>query len=535
MKRRSFIEFLGGGVLAYGLAPGFILGCKSPEKVKEFAVPFANMEPIIKDDLLLADGFNYDVLISWGDKINADEEFGFNNDFTAFIPLNKAADDGLLWVNHEYHHPMFTSGQTADAPITLEQIEKDMLTVGGSIIRIKKNKEGKWNLIPNDKYNRRLTAKTEIPFNWPEEIMGSKTAIGTMSNCSGGVTPWGTILTCEENYDMYYGERDFSTGVPEGVKTPGYYGWERFIDYPTEHYGWVVEVDPKTGKAQKHVGLGRCAHECATMKELSDGRLVVYTGDDANDECFYKFVGSKPKSLTEGTLYVANLEKGKWESLDWESQAVLNEKFKSQTEVLIRLREASKLVGGSLLDRPEDIEIDPFDGSVLVSLTNNKPKGNYMGSILKLVEKDGKHDALEFTAETYYAGGVETGFCCPDNMAFDPAGNLWITSDISGSEIGTENYAGFGNNGLYVIPRHGKDAGKVFQVASAPIDAELTGPYFSPDGKTLFLSVQHPGENSPSMDELTSHWPEGGTSVPKPSVVCISGPSLEALTGILTS
>ena len=535
MKRRSFIEFLGGGVLAYGLAPGFMMGCKSPEKVKEFSVPFTSIDAVQKDELLMADGFNYDVLISWGDKINETESFGFNNDFTAFIPLNKSGNEGLLWVNHEYHHPIFTSGNDGSQPITKEQVEMDMDQVGGSIIRIKKDGAGKWNLVAGDAMNRRLTAKTEIPFNWPEEIMGSKSAIGTMSNCSGGVTPWGTILTCEENYDMYYGERDFSTGVPEGVMVPGVYGWERFIDYPTEHYGWVVEVNVRTGEAQKHVGLGRCAHECATMKELADKRLVVYTGDDSNDECFYKFVGSKPRSLTEGTLYVANIEKQRWESLDWETRPELKDKFKNQTEVLIRLREASKLVGGSLLDRPEDIEIDPFDGSVLVSLTNNKPKGNFMGSIMKLREKDGKHDAMEFESETYLAGGVEMGFCCPDNMAFDPAGNLWITSDISGSEIGNEVYSEFGNNGLYVIPRHGVDAGKVFQVASAPTDAELTGPYFSPDGKTLFLSVQHPGEGTTDINNPTSHWPGGGNSVPKPSVVCISGPSLEALTTVLTT
>ena len=130
------------------------------------------------------------------------------------------------------------------------------------------------------------------------------------------------------------------------------------------------------------------------------------------------------------------------------------------------------------------------------------------------------------------AGGEQTGFSCPDNMAFDPAGNLWFTSDISGSAIGKTPYEAFKNNGLYVVPRFGTQVGEVIQVASAPYDAEFTGPFFTPDGKTLFVSVQHPGETSDSLDNLSSHWPEGGDAIPKPSVITIQGPSLEALTRI---
>jgi secreted PhoX family phosphatase len=168
-------------------------------------------------------------------------------------------------------------------------------------------------------------------------------------------------LTCEENYDQYYGERNFKNG--ERLPAPiGDFGWYKHYDYPPEHYGWVVEVDPKTGKAQKHVALGRCAHECATIKELEDGRLVVYTGDDAINQCLYKFISSKPGSLSEGTLYVANTRLNRWESLKYEDSNVLQKLFKNQTEVLIRLREAARVVGGSPLDRPEDIEIDPING-----------------------------------------------------------------------------------------------------------------------------------------------------------------------------
>jgi secreted PhoX family phosphatase len=119
-------------------------------------------------------------------------------------------------------------------------------------------------------------------------------------------------------------------------------------------------------------------------------------------------------------------------------------------------------------------------GHVLISLTNNKPKGNYYGSILKLAETNNDYESLSFTADTYLAGGEETGFACPDNMAFDPEGNLWFTSDISGSAMHKEPYTAFKNNGLFMVPRAGKRAGEVIQMASAPFDAELTGPWFAP-------------------------------------------------------
>ena len=353
--------------------------------------------------------------------------------------------------------------------------------------------------------------------------------MGTFANCSGGVTPWGSILTCEENYDSFYGETVHENGKSKRVYNSYYYGWDKHYDNPPEHYGWVVEVNPLTGQARKLIALGRCAHECATMHQTSDGRLVVYTGDDCNDECLYKFIGSKPGSLEEGTLYVANTETGTWISLDYASQPVLQKHFSNQTEVLIRLREAAKLVGGTPLNRPEDIEIDPLTGHVLISLTNNKPKGDYLGSILKIVEDNQDKTSLTFKSDVFLAGGEGNWFACPDNMAFDPKGNLWITSDISGSAVGKGPYEKFGNNGLFLVPAHGPNKGNVLQIASAPVDAEFTGPYFAPDGKTLFLSVQHPGENSASLTELSSNWPNGGNEIPKPSVVAISGKALDEL------
>lgn len=530
IQRRTFLEFLGKGALSLSVTPTLLAGKFFTAIPTNKDLPFVKgIKPSDKDILKLANGLNFHIIARWGDSITPTETFGFNNDFTAFIPLDDSnPDEGLLWVNHEYVDPLFVSAFDGSAEKTKEQVEKEQYNVGGSFIHIRKKKNGKWEMIENAPHNRRISGRTPIPFNWEEPIAGKTEAIGTLGNCSGGVTPWGTILTCEENYDQYYGERNFKNGerVPARI---GDFGWYKHYDFPPEHYGWVVEVDPKTGQAQKHVALGRCAHECATIKELEDGRLVVYTGDDAINQCLYKFIGSKPGSLSEGTLYVANILLNRWESLNYEESPVLQKLFKNQTEVLIRLREAARSIGGTPLDRPEDIEIDPINGNVLVSLTNNTSVNNYYGSILKIEEENNDHAALTFKSEVYLAGGVETGFACPDNMAFDLAGNLWFTSDISGSLMNKEPYKEFKNNGLFFVPRKGAQAGEVIQVASAPTDAELTGPWFAPDGKTLFLSVQHPGEYSLSMNQLTSHWPDGGEAIPKPAVVAIQGRLLEEI------
>jgi len=259
---------------------------------------------------------------------------------------------------------------------------------------------------------------------------------------------------------------------------------------------------------------------------------VVYSGDDKNDEHLYKFISSEPGSLLKGTLYVANLEKGEWISMNLKEQPLLQKHFKDQTEVQVFCRDAARMLGATPLDRPEDIEIDPVTGHVLVACTNNKPKGNYHGQIMKIMEKENQYDALAFGYDVLLTGGPETGFSCPDNLAFDRSGNLWFTVDISGSKLNKGVYEPFGNNGLFMVPRSGPQEGEVIQIASAPMEAELTGPFFSPDGKTLFLSVQHPGERSKSLTDLTSNWPDGGERPPRPSVVTIQGPLLEQINGL---
>ena len=547
-NRRAFIKFLGKASLGSLFIPPFLVNCssnsssivskklsdKTLERLKKLT--FENLIASDTDDLLLSNGLNYHTIIKWGDAISDHDTFGFNNDFTCFIPLNENnSKDGLLWVNHEYVNPLFVSDfnyreyENPQQHRTKEQVDKEMYNVGGTIVRIREE-NGQWKVVKNDPYNRRITARTPMKLNWDTPIKGKTTVIGTHSNCSGGITPWKTFLTCEENYDNFFGETEYDENNKE-IHRPSTENWENFYKYPPEHYGWVVEVDPKDGTAQKHIALGRFAHECCTLYELEDKRVVAYSGDDKDNEHLYKFISSKPQSLKEGTLYVADTKQGKWIPLDWKKQPVLQKKFKNQTEVLIRAREASKLVGATELNRPEDIEIDPITGNIFVSLTNNKSKNDFHGSILKIEETNGAFDSLTFKAVTFRAGGKESGFSCPDNLAFDLSGNLWITSDISGSDMNRDDnlYRPFKNNSLFVIPRYGQDSGKVIRVASAPKDAELTGPWFSPDGKTLFLSVQHPGEQTRDKNNPTSKWPFDKDGIPKPAVVAISGDLIEKM------
>ena len=527
-NRRDFVKFFGGALAASQIPMAGVLSSsctQTSNKKNELIIKdgWKAISATAKDDLVLAEGLKAEMLIGWGDPINGTEKFGFNNDYTAFLPLNDSEDEALFWVNHEYPNPLFVS----DWERSKENAIKEKKEVGGSILHIKKDASGKWRLVANSKYNKRLDGNSKIPFAANVEIQGRGYGIGTFGNCAGGVTPWGTVLTCEENYHDYYGEVDFYSKE----KSDSRFKWEQYWpeNHP-HHYGWVVEVDLKTGVAKKQTSLGRFAHECATCIKAKDGRTVVYSGDDKNDEFIYKFISDDKDSLDKGKLYVAQLETGNWLSLDINESPILKKKFKNQLDVLIHCREAGKLLGATPCDRPEDFEIQPGTNNVFLTLTNNKPKGNFHGSILKIEETDSNPLSLTFQSSAFAVGGDESGFSCPDNLIFDKSGNLWMVTDISGSAMNKAPYKKFKNNGLFYFPMSGENAGKAFQIASAPVDAELTGLSFSKDKNTLFMSVQHPGEKSKSLQKLTSTWPHESNGLPRPAVVQIQGPLLDKLT-----
>jgi secreted PhoX family phosphatase len=551
MNRRQFLTYLGAGTaalasLATGIPAVFaadktlsgktanhLFGI-SEDKRKPINVKFKPIQATSKDDLVLPEGYKYDIIALYGDRINTKgDTFGFNADFTCFLPINGSSEHGLLWVNHEYLGELeyYVTGYDAlnadpkNNKRTAAQIEKYLYSLGGSIIEVKKE-NGKWRLISDSKYGRRVSGLTKHTLTGPaagtSAVGGAREVIGTFANCSGGATLWNTILSCEENFDTVVADAKLKDET---------------------HYGWIVEVDPFDPEStpKKHTALGRFAHENTAMTIASTGQLVVYMGDDANDQYVYKYVSkgkydasagkANTKLLEEGTLYVANFGKGTWIALDYDKNEALRKAvdadkkplFTSQADVLVKCREAAKAAGATPMDRPEDLEVHPIDGTVFIALTNNSKHGNFYGQIVRLFEKDNNHAGEEFTFEIFAAGGPQSGFASPDNLAFDSAGNLWVVTDISSSSMNKGIYKTFGNNGLFFIPTSGPDKGHAMQFASAPVGAEMTGPWFTPDEKTLFLSVQHPGENLESYAAPTSHWPKGGTSIALPGVVAITG------------
>ena len=295
------------------------------------------------------------------------------------------------------------------------------------------------------------------------------------------------------------------------------FSWHEFFNPPSEHYGWVVEINPKNHEIRKLVALGRFRHEGASVVKANNNIPVVYMGEDKVGGHIYKFISDKENSFKTGKLFVADIKAGKWLHLSKKNNPKLNY-FSSNLEVLTYASVASDLINATKCDRPEDIAINPINKDVFVSLTNNIRAGNLYGSILKIVEKNSNPLAMEFTASTYINGGTSSGIACPDNLLFDTSENLWMTSDMSiDSTHGKAIYNKFNNNGLFFIPTNGKLAGEAFQIASAPKGAELTGISFTPDYKNLLICIQHPKK-----------WPNNASN--GPSLVSIYGKELDSLT-----
>lgn len=534
LSRRSLLK--GAAFFSIGaILPLKFFDLHIPGERRKSGVFFDPISPSDTDALVLPKGYSYTIIRKWGDMINKSEYFGFNNDFVTFIPFvrpdgSKDPNDGLMFVNHEYPNPLFVSDYSfedhrAGKKKTEEQIIREKKCVGFSIFRIS-NKKGKWEYIEDENYNRRIDATSRILLSGAaagsKEVLYSYEAAGTLGNCSGGLTPWGTVLSGEENFQDYPDENVYRWNDSEN----------KLI---TEHYGWVVEVDPfdRNFIPKKRTSLGRFRHENVAIAVSKDGYVAAYMGDDKEDECVYKFVSNRKfyavdlKSnadiLDEGTLYAADFRNNKWLALDVNQNSKLKSAFASQAEVLVNCDTACREIGATPCNRCEDIEINPVDGSVFIAFTNNKPKKDYHGSIIRLIEKGNDCASLDFEWEVFAAGGVGSGFSCPDNLYFDSRSNLWVLSDIASGTIGKNTYAPFKNNSLFMIPTSGESKGKAFRFASGPVDTEMCGNCFSPDERTMFISIQHPGENSENAKNPTSRWPNYGNDIPRPAVVAISG------------
>jgi secreted PhoX family phosphatase len=503
-------------------------------------LPFTPIPPTKADELVLAPGYRYDRVVSWGDDIGAgsgNSTFGIENDFIAYFPIDllekgfdvtrpqfgfnpagASSDEGYLVVNNEAPHPKFGSRYVRGTKKTAGQIRIEQEIVGISVVRVAR-RNGKWEMVKDARMNRRYDGRAQLRLTGPAASLdGGPIAIGTFGNCSGGTTPWGTALSGEENVHDY--------------PAPGAYDWPA-DPYAKRHYGYIVEVDPFDPAAmpRKHTAMGRFRHENAAVRVAADGTVAAYMGDDKRDSCVYKYVADRKLAdvrdraanmsiLESGKLYVADFANGKWILLDRAADERLQKKYTSQAEVVADARGAGLAVGGTPVDRPEDLEIHPFDGSVFIACTNNSDHGNYHGQIVRLTDEPA---GTTFDWQIFATGGPQSGFTCPDNMVFDAKGRLWLCSDVSDMSVGRGIYEFMGNNSVFYVSTEGADRGQVYRFASGPPGCETTGPCWTPDGKTLFLAIQHPGGDSPTLDQLTSHWPDGGDAIPRGSVVAITG------------
>jgi uncharacterized protein len=607
MSRRALLKGMAAAV-AVGGAGAPIFAFKEALASSASTLTFKEIAHHMSETHAVAPGYGVQVVIRWGDKVAKDappfdpgnitaeaqaKQFGFNNDFLAFMPLplgSQSSDNGLLFVNHEnIHHQLIWPGIVDDKSRmekqTRQQIDAEMAMHGLSVIEVKKE-GGRWNVVDGSRYNRRIHTSTGFRITGPaagharmktSADPAGTLAYGTLHNCAGGVTPWGTCLSGEENYNNYFGGDSQKTAEAKNHKRQQVGGarrnvWFRFHDRfdvekePNEpnRFGWVVELDPYDPEAApiKRTALGRIKHEGAYTVVSRDGRVVVYTGDDAYDEYVYRYVSdgrfdpsnraANRELLDKGTLSVAKFEADgtmRWMPLvHGQGKLTAENGFRDQGDVLIDTRLAADAVGATKMDRPEDIDVSPLTGRVYVALTkhpNRKPEtvdgpnprpNNIWGHVLEMIPpgegKDADHTADVFKWEVFLAGGdpkkpeqkakygagVEHGFfACPDNFAFDPKGRLWIVTDGQDDAFGVCDSA-------YACDTTGPGRGVTKLFFNAPRGAEICGPAFTPDGKTLFLAIQHPAEERGStVDKPSTRWPDFQANMPpRPSIVAVT-------------
>ena len=560
----------------------------------------------LAEGIEVAGGYEARILLRWGDAVLAGAEpfrpgkpaaaaqagqFGYNCDFIAFMPLPRGSSSperGLLCVNHEYTNaelmlPGIAGGHAAWAKAGASRVALEMAAHGHSVVEIEKAGEG-WRPAANRARNRRITASTPMRLSGPaagharlrtKASPGGRTVLGTLNNCSGGVTPWGTVLIAEENFHYYFGGKPKrSAGYATeranfkryGIRGRPFYGWHRFdkrfdVEFePGEmnRFGWIVEFDPYDPRSVpvKRTALGRFKHETATVARNPDGRIVVYSGDDEAFEYVYKFVSARrfdPDNraanrdlLDSGTLYAARFNADgsvRWLPLvHGRGPLTADNGFAGQADVLIETRRAADLMGATAMDRPEGIALDPASGRVYIALTKNKQRGkrgplnaanprarNRAGHIIEIVPPAGDHAADKARWNFFLFAGDPKGArgnpgvsktggpVNPDNLVFDPAGRLWITTD-QGPAQSRRGIA----DGVYATQTSGPGRALTRLFFTVPVGAEPTGPCFTPDGKTLFVAVQHPGEGS-GFDDPSTRWPDFKDGVPpRPSIVAIT-------------
>ena len=604
----------GAGGSSAAAATSGAAALRRPARISELA--FSPVAPNKRDNITVPQGFRYDVVARWGDPVVAGArrfnpyrqspesqagQFGYNCDYVGFLSLDD--DRALLAVNHEYTDEvlMFPEGYYDE-----DEIKRIAMQAHGmSVIEIRRRgRDGGWKQVKarQARYNRRITVTTPMHFTGPaagdarlrtRADQRGRVVLGSLNNCAGGMTPWGTALSGEENFNGYFdksGEIDpryAASYARYGIAGTGR-GWadvdDRFDLSVEPHepfrFGYIVEVDlmDPDSTPRKLTMLGRLKHEGATCSISRDGRAVVYMGDDEKGDYVYKFVsqdkfkrGRGPAArrhnlrlLDAGTLYVARFTgdgtedgvfdgSGFWIPLTNDRESYVD--GWSVADVLIDTRLAADQVAPTRMDRPEDVERNPVTGKVYCALTNNDGRGtkqpvdeanplassmtrsalgaplesksgNRNGYVLELTETNNDGEAESFrwnlflvcgdpeAPETYFGGFPKdqvSPISCPDNVAFDNLGNLWISTD--GNQLGS-------NDGMFAVPTEGSDRGRVQQFLTVPLGAETCGPYVTRDDLSVFVAVQHPGEiDGATFENPASTWPHSDP-FPRPSVVC---------------
>lgn len=590
MSRRSFL----GSGLALGTAIASGATFKAGRDTNANADTLLQFKPVAAnslDTVTIPEGFNWHVVCKWGEPLWSDaipfdhttrgsgasqeRAMGDNND-----GMHLFAQDGrmVLAVNNEYvNRRIIYANRDSKKPENADDVRKAKAGHGITIAEMQ-FKDGRWSIIKNASLNRRITADSPMHLSGPAaghdllktaaDPTGTK-SLGTWNNCANGHTPWGTYLTCEENFNGYFSSSDEAVQPTSEMKRYGIgqkdwgYGWGKFDDRfdfaktPNEcnRAGYVVEIDPfdPSSTPKKRTALGRFKHENAELVIADNGHVVVYMGDDERGEFLYRFVsrdkysktGNNTDLLDHGTLYVAQFDdklKGRWLALTPETTGMA-----SQAEICVHTRQAASKVGATTMDRPEWVAAHPKRAEVYCSLTNNKNRGrkpnrggdatpvggpnprakNKYGQIVRWRPTNDDHTADTFEWDLFVVAGnpvvhdddrkgsanvtPQNMFNSPDGLAFDNTGNLWIMTDGKYSNKG--DFAGMGNNQLLI---GNPDSGEIRRFMVGPKECEITGLTWSQDRKTVFIGIQHPGEKG------DSHFPEGGDSAPRSSIIAIA-------------
>jgi uncharacterized protein len=605
--RRKLLGGAARAIPAALLMTGQTDAASSAAAVRDRKLTFKPLAAAREDRISVSDGYRSNVVIKWGDPLITGApafdasnqsaafqvgQFGYNCDWMGYLPLpgfeTPNPRSALLVVNHEYTNPeLMFKNWAGYAAQTREQTDIELAAHGMAVVELQRSRTGDWSYVVGSRFNRRLTANTPMTLTGP--AAGSdwlktsadpdgRTVLGCLNNCSGGLTPWGTALSGEENFHQYFSN---GAGVPAGAVRVshtrygiptgnGEYPWARHYDrfdvtkHPNEpfRFGYMVEFDPydPASRIFKRTALGRFRHEGCTFSVAPDGRVVGYMGDDERYEFVYKFVSKNTMNafdrsanmslLDEGTLYVARFNddgSGSWLPLiAGEGPLTAVAGFSTQADVCVNTRLAATLMGATRMDRPEDIEPNPVNGNIYITLTNNTRRtdrelnksnpraNNRFGHIIELAETNGDQTATTFNWEvfilcgdpavpghaTFFAGydpKQVSKLANPDNITFDSKGNLWISTD---GQPGTLNV----NDGIYAVPTEGSERGFVRQILSGVNGAETSSLVFNTDDTALFVGIQHPGEGGKWTDvaaDAVSNWPDN-QQPPRPGVVVVT-------------